>query len=380
MEAVGRLAGGVAHDFNNLLTVISGNVELAREELEPDTSLAQTLTDVAKAADSAAMLTRQLLAFSRRQIIEPRNVDLNELVENLRKMLGRLVGEDITLVVKLRDGLGAVKVDPSQFEQVVVNLVVNGRDATGSGGRIVIETDNVELDENSCQRRTNLVPGPYVMLAVSDTGHGMTEAVKRRIFEPFFTTKERGRGTGLGLAMIFGAVQQAHGTIEVYSEVELGTTFKIYLPRTDAPADALTSPSVELELAKENETVLLVEDEESVRSIAATMLSKLGYRVLVASNGKDALLLAREHTHRIDALITDIVMPGMNGRELAEQLGVYHPEARVLYASGYTEDVMIHHGVNQENVRFVGKPYSMRALASKLRQTLDARTLVPPKP
>lgn len=373
MEAVGRLAGGVAHDFNNLLTVIAGNIELAKDEVAPGSPLAHTLSEVAKATDSAAALTRQLLAFSRRQIVDPRRVNLSTLVEDLQKMLRRLVGEDIAFVVRLRSDLGTIRVDPAQIEQVIVNLVVNARDAMPTGGRLTIETDNVRLDEAYCQAHVGVEPGAYVMLAVSDNGQGMSAQVRSRIFEPFFTTKERERGTGLGLAMVFGVVAQARGTIEVYSEVGLGAVFKIYLPRVDEPADTLQLRPAMLAVAKGNETVLIVEDDPSVRQVAASMLSRLGYRVLVAVHGDEALRLARENCGRIDVLMTDIVMPGMNGRELAEHVRSLYPRTRVLYTSGYTEDVIIRHGIQQEDVAFVGKPYSMQTLASKLRQVLDTQ-------
>ena len=370
MEAVGRLAGGIAHDFNNLLTVICGNVEMAVEDLDAADPLRQSLDDIKRAADSSVSLTRQLLAFSRRQIIEPHVVSLSELVRNLEKMLGRLIGEDIALQATLADDLGSVRVDPGQFEQVLVNLAVNARDAMPDGGRLVIETANTELGDTYCATRPDLKPGPFVMLAVSDTGHGMTSDVKRRLFEPFFTTKPKGRGTGLGLAMIFGAVRQSGGTIEVYSEPDHGTTFKIYLPRVDAPAERIAKPAKAAALPRGTETVFLVEDEASVRDIAITMLKRLGYRVHVASNGGEAFMMAESHAEPIHLLMTDVVMPGMNGRELAERLKVLHPEMSVLFTSGYTENVIVHHGVLYENLNFIGKPYSLQALATKLRHVL----------
>lgn len=378
MEAVGRLAGGVAHDFNNLLTVISGSVELAREGLDATSSLGQALNDIAQAATSAASLTRQLLAFSRRQMIEPKNVDLNELVGDLQKMLNRLVGENVSIVTRLSEDLGTVHVDPSQFEQVVVNLSVNARDAMPKGGRLTLETSNVELDETYARAHEGVEPGRYVMLAVSDTGSGITAEVKRRLFEPFFTTKARGRGVGLGLAMIFGAVKQAHGAIEVYSEVGLGSIFKIYLPRVDAPADGLLSEPTVLDLARSGETVLIVEDDASVRGVAEAMVSRLGYTVLAAENGPTALRLAREYKGPISVLMTDIVMPGMNGRELADAFRETRPETRVVYTSGYTEDVIVLHGLEGETIRFLGKPYTLSVLAAKLRQVLDTTPVALP--
>ncbi len=371
MEAVGRLAGGIAHDFNNLLTTIAGNAELASMDPASSSPVAQHLDEISKAAESAAALTRQLLAFSRRQIIEPRVLDLNDLVDHLQRMLTRLIGEDVELQTMLGEDLGAVRVDPGQFEQVLVNLAVNARDAMPDGGRLIIETSNGELDEGYCARHSQVQPGKYVLLAVSDTGHGMSDEVKKRIFEPFFTTKPKGRGTGLGLATIFGIVKQAGGAIEIYSEVGLGTTFKIYLPRIDMPSEKLTARKPSGDLARGRETVLLVEDEMSVRDLAHAILNKLGYTILRASNGSEAIQIAERHRERIDLLLTDVVMPGMNGRELAERLLTLHPETKVLYTSGYTENVIVHHGVLEENLHFIGKPYSLQSLSKKIRETLD---------
>ena len=370
MEAIGRLAGGVAHDFNNLLTVISGNVELAMEGLAPMDPLVDTLGEVRRAAESAASLTHQLLAFSRQQIIEPRSVRLNDLINNLRKMLRRLIGEDIELHVELTDGLGVVRIDPGQFEQVVVNLVVNARDAMPKGGALEIQTLPATLDEAYCNAHPGTRPGTYVMLAVTDSGQGMSEEVRERAFEPFFTTKEQGHGTGLGLAMCFGVVKQAGGTIELYSELGHGTTFKLYLPCVDEPAARIERSPSNQRLLRGSETVLLVEDERSVRDLAETLLRRLGYNVIVAANGEQALQLARGIQAPIHLLLTDVIMPGLNGRELAERLSEIHPEARILFTSGYTENVMIHHGVLSESLSFIGKPYSLQALAQKLRQVL----------
>jgi two-component system, cell cycle sensor histidine kinase and response regulator CckA len=371
MEAVGRLAGGVAHDFNNLLTVIHGNVELARMNLTPSDPLLKYLDGIYSAAESAASLTSQLLAFSRRQIIEPKVLNLNELVGSIRKMLTRIIGEDIALQTIPSEALGSVKVDPGQFEQVLVNLAVNARDAMPEGGQLVIETANIELDEDYCAHHPHISPGRFVLLAVSDTGQGMSEDVKRHLFEPFFTTKDKGRGTGLGLATIFGTVKQAGGAIEVYSELGRGTTFKIFLPRIEEQAERLDKQKPEIDLPRGSETILLVEDEASVRDVALLILKRLGYKVLHAANGGEAFLLVEKHGGCIDLLMTDVVMPGMNGRELAERLIVLHPEMKVLFTSGYTENVIVHHGVVEENLNFIGKPFSLHALAKKIREVLD---------
>ncbi len=370
MEAVGRLAGGIAHDFNNLLTIIMGNVELARLEQPSSLACERHLDEIAKAAGSAESLTRQLLAFSRRQVIEPRVLRLNSLVNGLHGMLSRIIGEDVALDIKLK-GHGAVKVDPGQFEQVVVNLAVNARDAMPKGGKLVIETADVMLRKMLNAHHASIGPGKFVLLCVCDTGLGMTDDVKKHIFEPFFTTKPPGRGTGLGLATIFGVVRQAGGAVEVFSEPGRGTTFKIYFPRSDEKAetrhDAQPEPS-----EPGGETVLIVEDEPGVRELAVTMLERLGYTVLQAQGAHDALRIAAQHHARIDLLLTDVVMPDMDGRTLAERLRAMHTEMQVLFTSGYTEDVVLRHGILVHDVNFIGKPYSLQALAQKLKSVLSS--------
>ena len=373
MEAVGRLAGGVAHDFNNLLTVISGNVELALEELGPRDPIAQFLRDVGDAASCAASLTRQLLAFSRRQLIEPKVVNLNGLVGNLQRMLSRLIGEDIAIELHLAGDLGAVRLDPGQFEQVIVNLTVNARDAMPKGGRFTIETANIELDEDYCRMHREVNPGPYVSLAVTDSGEGMSSEVLSRIFEPFFTTKPQGEGTGLGLSVIFGVVKQAGGTIETYSEPGHGTTFKIYLPRVDEPLQELGQTKVTLEALRGTETVLLVEDNDAVRELTATMLRRLGYRPIVAANGRTALALMKTERPAFELLFTDLIMPEMSGRELSDRVRELYPGIAVLYCSGYTEDTFVRHGLASENLPFIGKPFTLQQLGLKVRQVLDKR-------
>jgi two-component system, cell cycle sensor histidine kinase and response regulator CckA len=370
MEAVGRLSGGIAHDFNNILTAISGNVDLARMVFSHNDPAAAYLDEVKKAANSAASLTRQLLAFSRRQIIEPKIININDLVGRIQKMLARILGEDIKLETILEEELYFVKIDQGQFEQVLVNLAVNARDAMPDGGKLLIETANVALDNDYCFKHNNVKPGNYVMMSVSDTGYGMTEEVKKNIFEPFFTTKPKGRGTGLGLATIFGTVVQSGGSIEVYSEVNIGTTFRIYLPVVAGVAEKISDGDSTAELRAGHGTVLLVEDETSVKKMAVLILQRLGYEVLEASDGEEAEKIAGGFNGRIDIMMTDVVMPGMNGRELAERLLAIRPEMKILFTSGYTENVIVHHGIIDEKVNFIAKPYSVHELARKFMQVL----------
>jgi signal transduction histidine kinase len=373
MEAVGRLAGGIAHDFNNLLTAIIGNTELTNTELASKDTVLEALTEIRKAADSAAALTRQLLAFSRKQLIEPRVLDANELVTSLQKMLTRLIGEDIELKTSLGRMPCVAKIDPGQFEQILVNLAVNARDAMPFGGTMTIETAEVELDAAYCARHEPSQPGHYVMIAVSDTGHGMPDEVRAHLFEPFFTTKDQGKGTGLGLATIFGAVKQAGGSIDVYSERGHGTTFKIYLPRAENSTLASNASTREPDVPCGNETILLVEDQEVVRRLAFKILKRLGYKVLQADNGATALHLVENHPHTIHVLLTDVVMPGMSGPELAERSRALRPDMQVLYTSGYTENAISHHGVLDSGVNFIAKPYVPATLAQKLRLLLDSQ-------
>jgi two-component system, cell cycle sensor histidine kinase and response regulator CckA len=377
MEAVGRLAGGVAHDFNNLLTVIRGNVELAGFGSASPDALAQCLAEIGKAAESATELTRKLLAFSRQQIIAPVVLSLNDLVRDLEPMLRRLLGEDILLRTALDQALGKVRVDPGQFEQVLMNLAVNARDAMPDGGRLTLETRNVELDEAYCALHSGVRPGPRVLLSVSDTGHGIPPEVREHLFEPFFTTKPAGQGTGLGLATIFGAVKQAGGSIEVYSEPGLGAAFKLLLPRAEGPVDTRPAGGPSTASTRGSETVLLVEDDPGVRDVVRTFLQRQGYQVLQASNGAEALSVARQHPGRIELLMTDVIMPGLNGREVAEKLLEIHTEMKVLFTSGYTEDVIVRHGIEERSLSFIGKPYAFQDLARKLRQILDPGEATP---
>ena len=371
MEAVGRLAGGVAHDFNNVLTAIFGYAELVAEEFPKDSPARQDIEEIRKASHRAAALTRQLLAFSRQQVLEPIVLCLNDLVEDVDKMLQRLIGEDVALSLTLAPGLGNARVDPGQFHQVLMNLVVNARDAMPTGGKLLIETANADLTEQYAEVHQPVSPGRYVMLAVSDTGIGMDRETKAKIFEPFFTTKEKGRGTGLGLSTVYGIVKQSGGYIWVYSEPGRGTTFKIYLPQVDAPAKPLAPPAEARGVAG-TETILLAEDDEILRPLAKGLLEKLGYRVLDAESAEQALALARHHAGVIHLLVADVVMPGASGRELARRLAESRPDTRVLYMSGYTDDAIVQHGMLEPGLHFLQKPFTPAALARKLREVLDA--------
>jgi two-component system cell cycle sensor histidine kinase/response regulator CckA len=371
MEAVGRLAGGIAHDFNNLLTVIVGCTEFAMEALGPAHSASRDIEQVQRASESAATLTRQLLAFSRRQILLPQVLDLNGVIERTKSFFMRLIGEDIELLTRFTENLSCVSADLGQIEQVIMNLVVNARDAMPNGGRLTIETANVELSSAYVATHPGATCGAHVMLAVSDTGTGMDETVRQHLFEPFYTTKERGKGTGLGLATIYGIVKQSGGFIWVSSEVGRGTTIQVYLPVATSKAQPLL-PSEEADLAPGTETILLVEDQEDVRAVGREALRRNGYAVLEAADASAAVEAIRQHSGHIDLLLTDVVMPGLNGRELAELLRRDRPHLRVLYTSGYTDGAILHRGVLDEDVAFLQKPFTRRSLLLKVRQVLEA--------
>jgi PAS domain S-box-containing protein len=372
MEAVGILAGGLAHDFNNLLTAIMGYSEIMLMDLRKEDPFSAYINEIAKAANRGASLTNQLLAFSRKQILQPQVINLNEVVVDMDKMLRRLIGEDIDLVTFIDQDLDLVKADPGQIEQIIMNLAVNARDALPGGGSLTLETDNVYLDQAYARSHVGVTPGSYVMLAVSDDGVGMNTATVSHIFEPFFTTKESGKGTGLGLATVYGIVQQSGGNIWVYSEPGKGTTFKIYLPRVEGsvlePQPKAAAPAV---LGGE-ETILLVEDDATLRDLISTALRKNGFTVLEASHGGEALLICEREKAPIHLLLTDVVMPQISGSALAERLLPLHPEMKVLYMSGYTENAIVHHGVLDSGVKFIAKPFRLLSLLQKVREVLGS--------
>jgi two-component system, cell cycle sensor histidine kinase and response regulator CckA len=372
MEAIGRMAGGIAHDFNNLLTAITGYSELTLNGQTLDDRVRGNLEEIRKAVGRAAGLTQQLLAFSRRQVLRPVVLDLNTLLSNVHKMLRRLIGEDIELVTMLGRDLWRVKADPGQLEQVIMNLVVNARDAMPNGGKLILSTENKELDEAYAQAHPPTRPGSYVMLNIQDNGVGMDLETLKRIFEPFFTTKEQGRGTGLGLSTVYGIVKQSEGYIWVYSEPGRGTSFEIYLPRIEGevvPTLEVIPPP--MELPHGSETILLVEDEEAVRNLARTILQEYGYTVLEAYHGAEALRVAIRHEGPIHLLLTDVVMPLMSGRQLADKLTALRSEMQVIYMSGYTDHTIADHGILEPGTIFLQKPFTLGLLVSKVREVLD---------
>ena len=374
VEAIGRLAGGVAHDFNNLLMTIKGCSELLLGAFDRRDPRREEVEEILKAADRATSLTRQLLAFGRRQVLQPQVLDLNAVVMNMDKMLRRVIGEDVQLIASLRRDLWSVKVDPGMIEQVIMNLAVNSRDAMPNGGKLTIETTNVTHDEEYASHHVSVKPGYYAMLAITDTGCGMDKETQSHLFEPFFTTKEKGKGSGLGLSTVYGIIKQSGGNIWTYSEPGLGTTFKIYLPRVEETSHAY-KPEIsrkEIKAPGGTETVLLVEDEEAVRSMVSKVLQNKGYRVLEASHGNEALEVCDKFEGPIHLMVTDVIMPQMSGRELAERLALVRPEMGVLYMSGYPDNTIVQHGVLEPGTAFLQKPFTISALELKVREILDS--------
>lgn len=371
MEAIGRLAGGIAHDFNNLLTVINGYTEMLLADLAADGAHRDIVEQIGRAGQRAAALTRQLLAFSRQQVLMPVVLNLNTHIDEMDKLLERLVGEDIELRIRRAPVLWHVDSDPGQIEQVIMNLVINARDAMPDGGKLTIQTGNVAIDDSASTADTDFAPGEYVLLTIEDTGHGMDQETCSRIFEPFFTTKGHGKGTGLGLATVYGIVRQSGGHIAVSSEIGIGTSFKVYLPRSYAAADSQHGKKGTPAADRGHETILLVEDDPDVSAFTGKILEKLGYQVLTASNGEEAICLCEQQASPIALLLTDVVMPDLSGPQLADQLLASHPAMKVLFLSGYTDDAIIQHGLLGPDRPFLEKPYQVRDLANKIRSILD---------
>ncbi|MBD3267606.1 response regulator, partial [bacterium] len=372
MEAVGQLAGGVAHDFNNLLTTILGCSDMILSEMGRDHEYKDMLEAIKKAGERATSLTRQLLAFSRKQILEPKILDLNHLIFDIHKMLHRMIGENIEYIAIPEKNLVRVKADPGQIEQIVLNLAVNARDAMPDGGKLILETKNVELDADFCRNQPDISPGRYAKLVVSDTGHGMDAETAERIFEPFFTTKDKGKGTGLGLSMVYGIMKQSGGHITVESEPGQGTTFELFFPQVKEEESELEevdeSPEIKL---RGHETILLVEDDAMVRDFTETILAKHGYTVLSASYADEAFRIHQDHKDPIDLLLTDVVLPKVSGKEIAQTITAFRPGLKVLYMSGYTDEAIVHQGILEEGIRFLPKPFSGPTLLRAVRRYLD---------
>jgi PAS domain S-box-containing protein len=371
LEAMGTLTGGIAHDFNNLLTTIIGNAVMTIAEVGKASPLYEFLDDIKGAGERAAGLIRQLLAFSRKQVNKPEVVDLNEMAGNMERMLRRIIREDIELKTILSPDLGLVETDVGQMEQILMNLAVNARDAMPEGGKLTIETSNVELDKTYARNHIAVIPGPYVMLAVSDTGTGMTKEVQARIFEPFFTTKDKSKGTGLGLSTVYGIVKQSKGNIWVYSEPGKGSTFKIYLPRVKKTIRIMERPGKKEESLQGSETILVVEDDDMVRELAINILKRYGYTVLFAGDGQEAFHICRGLKEPVQLMLTDVVMPRISGRELVESLEGMRPEMKVLFMSGYTDNAIVHHWILDNRIAFIQKPFTPGDLARKVREVLD---------
>ena len=373
MEAIGTLAGGVAHDFNNLLTTIIGNADICLIQMDKNNPIREDVGEIKKAGERASALTRQLLAFSRKQILHPQVLDLNYVIGDMEKLLGRTIGEDVEVKSILEAELGKIKVDPSQIEQILMNLAVNARDAMPRGGKLTIKTSNEHLDRNFFQSRgVGNTAGMYVLLSVSDNGTGMSQKTKSQIFDPFFTTKKQGTGTGLGLSMVYGIVKQSDGYVWVDSEIGQGTTFKIFLPTEENPVVSAESYETAMVTATGAETVLVVEDDTMLRNLSQKILKNCGYEVFVASHGEEALGICRVQKGAVHLMLTDVVMPGMSGRELAERLQPLYPAIKVLYMSGYTDDTTVRHGIVDRRINFIEKPFTPESLAVKVREVLDA--------
>ena len=373
MESIGQLAGGVAHDFNNLLTIINGYSSLILNDFKEDDPIYMDVKEILNAGERASKLTNQLLAFSRKQVFKLEIFCLNEIIGDLEKMLKRLLGEDIHIETVLDENLATVYADLSQVEQVIINLAVNARDAMPQGGNLTIETKNITLEKEYYQTHPQVLPGDYVLIAISDTGEGIDHDTQQRIFEPFFTTKSTGKGTGLGLATVYGIVKQSGGFIWVYSEVGKGTTFKVYLPvttkeKTERKLQEKSSGSL-----RGNETILLVEDENELRKFASKVLKEYGYLILEAKNGGEAYLISEQYTKQIDLIITDVVMPLMSGRQFVDKLSKIRTDFKVIYMSGYTDNVILHHGVLEKGINFINKPFSPKSLLKEVRRVLDTK-------
>jgi PAS domain S-box-containing protein len=372
MEAIGRLAGGIAHDFNNLLGVVLGHTEILEEAAGRDRRLQRSVEAIQSATQRATALTMQLLAFSRKQMVEPRILDLNVAVREIEKLLRRVIGEDIELMIRLQSGVGTMQIDPGQLDQILMNLVVNARDAMSNGGKLIVETSSVTLDDSYVGQHLGAAAGPFVSLSISDTGCGMDQETLSHIFEPFFTTKEKGKGTGLGLSTVYGIVKQCGGYIMAYSEPGRGTTFKVYFPHASGIPDSRRGSDRRAEVPGGKETVLLVEDETALRELTRGLLETAGYTVLEAANVEDAIHLADGAHCKIDLLLTDVVMPGMDGHELSRRLTSSSPSLKVLYMSGYTDDVIVHKGVLNRGTTLLQKPFGRAGLLGKVRQVLDS--------
>ncbi|MBU1055732.1 MAG: response regulator [Proteobacteria bacterium] len=371
LEAVGRLSGGIAHDFNNLLTMILGNAELILEDSIITDKVRERIQEIHTAGERAASLTRQLLAFSRKQVLQPKIMNLNKTAKNMEKMLLRMIGEDIELRAFLAPDLGQIEADTGQIEQVIMNLIVNARDAMPEGGKITLETENVDIDEKYADTHTSVIPGSYVMLSISDTGIGMSDETRIRIFDPFYTTKDKGKGTGLGLSTVYGIIKQSKGNIWVYSEPGKGCTFKIYLPQVEKPIPKAELMPKSIDTLIGSETILVAEDDEMVRNFIVRALQGYGYKVLTAASGEEAIEISLAYKNTIHLLLTDVIMPGINSRDMEESIKTSRPKIKVLYMSGYTDNTIVHYGVLDPGKEFIAKPFTPESMARKVREVIE---------